>query len=173
MLGRVRRLIQFRQMSSMAMLNQQLVQVGRLLAGIVHEIRGPLAVICGSAELLLCTESPDTENLQWIDAILRNGPIDDNRLVVWKLAPSRRVLVASPDYLRRVGAPKSLEDLDGHRGVFYTNRGADDWRFIDAKGNAVVIRGQVAFRANNGTMVLDAAIALVMTSIAVSLLLGH
>ena len=52
-LGRVRRLIQFRQMSSMAMLNQQLVQVGRLLAGIVHEIRGPLAVIRGSAEVLL------------------------------------------------------------------------------------------------------------------------
>ena len=47
-LGRVRRLIQFRQMSSMAMLNQQLVQVGRLLAGIVHEIRGPLAVIRGT-----------------------------------------------------------------------------------------------------------------------------
>ena len=57
-LGRVRRLIQFRQMSSMAMLNQQLVQVGRLLAGIVHEIRGPLAVIRGSAELLLYTDSP-------------------------------------------------------------------------------------------------------------------
>ncbi len=55
-LGRVRRLIQFRQMSSMAMLNQQLIQVGRLLAGIVHEIRGPLAVIRGSAELLQMSE---------------------------------------------------------------------------------------------------------------------
>ena len=51
-LARVRRLIQFRQMSSVAMLNQQLVQVGRLLAGIVHEIRGPLAVIRGSAEVI-------------------------------------------------------------------------------------------------------------------------
>ena len=57
-LGRVRRLIQFRQMSSMAMLNQQLVQVGRLLAGIVHEIRGPLAVIRGSAEVLLYDRAP-------------------------------------------------------------------------------------------------------------------
>ena len=55
-LGRVRRLIQFRQMSSMAMLNQQLVQVGRLLAGIVHEIRGPLSVIRGSAEVLQLNE---------------------------------------------------------------------------------------------------------------------
>jgi signal transduction histidine kinase len=79
-IGRVRRLIQFRQMSSMAMLNQQLVQVGRLLAGIVHEIRGPLAVICGSAELLLYTESPDSENLQWIDAILRNAQLLQLRL---------------------------------------------------------------------------------------------
>jgi signal transduction histidine kinase len=79
-LGRVRRLIEFRQMSSMAMLNQQLVQVGRLLAGIVHEIRGPLAVICGSAELLLYTESPDSENLQWIDAILRNAQLLQLRL---------------------------------------------------------------------------------------------
>jgi signal transduction histidine kinase len=64
----------------MAMLNQQLVQVGRLLAGIVHEIRGPLAVICGSAELLLYTESPDSENLQWIDAILRNAQLLQLRL---------------------------------------------------------------------------------------------
>src|SRR5580704_13754043 len=65
-LGRVRRLIQFRQMSGLAMLNQQLVQVGRLLAGIVHEIRGPQAVIRGSAELLLYNCSPDSENHQWI-----------------------------------------------------------------------------------------------------------
>ena len=61
-LGRVRRLIQFRQMSSMAMLNQQLVQVGRLLAGIVHEIRGPLAVIRGSAEVLQLNAQPKGEN---------------------------------------------------------------------------------------------------------------
>src|SRR5271170_4678346 len=79
-LGRVRRLIQFRQMSSMAMLNQQLVQVGRLLAGIVHEIRGPLAVIRGSAELLLYTESADSEDQQWIDAIMRNTQLLQIRL---------------------------------------------------------------------------------------------
>jgi signal transduction histidine kinase len=79
-LGRVSRLIQFRQMSSLAMLDQQLVQVGRLLAGIVHEIRGPLAVIRGSAELLQYGISPDSENYQWIDAILRNSQLLQIRL---------------------------------------------------------------------------------------------
>jgi DNA-binding transcriptional LysR family regulator len=93
------------------------------------------------------------------DAVIRHGTIDDSRLVVWKLAPSRRLLVAAPDYLARAGTPRSLAALDGHRGVFYTNRGIADWRFIDAKGAAVTVRGSVAFRANNGTMVLDAALA--------------
>jgi signal transduction histidine kinase len=79
-LARVRRLIQFRQFSSMAMLNQQLVQVGRLLAGIVHEIRAPLAVIRAGAELLLLAEPPDSQNHQWIDAIVRNSQLLQFRL---------------------------------------------------------------------------------------------
>jgi signal transduction histidine kinase len=79
-LARVRRLIQFRQMSSVSMLNQQLVQVGRLLAGIVHEIRGPLAVIRGSAEVIQLSEETNVENRQWVEAILRNAQLLQLRL---------------------------------------------------------------------------------------------
>ncbi|WP_312359921.1 LysR family transcriptional regulator [Ensifer sp.] len=92
------------------------------------------------------------------DAIVRHGVIADSRLVVWKLAKSRRLLVASPDYLARHGTPASLADLDGHRGIFYTNRGATDWRFEGPTG-ATVVRGQMALRVNNGDMIRDAAIA--------------
>jgi signal transduction histidine kinase len=79
-LGRVRRLIEFRQMSSLAMLNEQLVQVGRLLAGIVHEIRSPLSVIRGCAELLRLSVPPQDENAQWVEAILRNSHLLQLRL---------------------------------------------------------------------------------------------
>jgi signal transduction histidine kinase len=78
-LGRVRRLIEFRQMAGLAMLNQQLTQVGRLLTGIVHEIRGPLSVIRGNAELLRM-EAREEEQTQWIDSIIRSTRILQVRL---------------------------------------------------------------------------------------------
>ncbi|MGE6784977.1 LysR substrate-binding domain-containing protein [Ensifer adhaerens] len=92
------------------------------------------------------------------DAIVRHGVIADSRLVVWKLARSRRLLVASPDYLDRHGTPASLADLEGHRGIFYTNRGAADWRFEGPSG-ATVVRAHLALGMNNGDMLHDAAVA--------------
>lgn len=92
------------------------------------------------------------------DAVIRHGPIADSRLVAWKLAPSCRLLTASPGYLERNGTPSSLAELDGHRGVFYTNRGVADWRFQTPEG-AVVLRARLALGINNGDMMRDAAIA--------------
>jgi signal transduction histidine kinase len=79
-LARVRRLIQFRQLATVAVLNEHLVQVGRLLAGIVHEIRGPLAVIRGSAELMRLHLGTDDLCLQFLDPILRNAQLLQVRL---------------------------------------------------------------------------------------------
>lgn len=92
------------------------------------------------------------------DAIIRHGPIADSRLIAWKLAPSRRLLVASAEYLERSGIPRTLQNLEGHRGIFYTNRGIADWRFQTA-GGAVIARAKLAMGMNNGDMIRDAAVA--------------
>ena len=92
------------------------------------------------------------------DAVVRHGPIADSRLMAWRLAPSRRVLVASPSYLASHGMPGSLAELDGHRGIFYINRGVADWRFAGVEG-ATQVRAQAALRVNNGDVMRDAAAA--------------
>jgi len=104
------------------------------------------------------------------DAVVRHGPLENSRLVAWQLAPSRRLLVASPDYLARAGTPTNLDQLREHRGIFYVNRGVADWRLLTAEGSEVV-RSAVALRVNNGDMMRDAAeaglgIALLPTFIA-------
>lgn len=98
------------------------------------------------------------------DAVIRHGPVADSRLTAWKLAPSRRVLCASPAYIAAHGAPATTEELAGHRGIFYTNRGVADWRFprpVSGAGSedAVVVHGRLGLGLNNGDMMRDAAIA--------------
>jgi DNA-binding transcriptional LysR family regulator len=92
------------------------------------------------------------------DAVIRHGRILDTRLVVKTLATSRRVLVASTDYLERRGTPTTLAELEGHAGIIYSNRGAADWRF-ERDARTVVVRAGHALRVNNGVVMRDAAVA--------------
>jgi len=92
------------------------------------------------------------------DAVVRNAPIEDERYVVKQLAPSRRLLVASYDYLDRNGTPKSLVDLEKHRAIIYGNRGIADWRFETSDG-AKILRPNNALHVNNCMVMRDAAVA--------------
>ena len=92
------------------------------------------------------------------DAVVRHGPVVDEHVVVKELAPSRRLMVAAPAYLEKFGTPRSLTDLEQHRGIVYLNRGAADWRFKAAR-QLVTVRPRTALRTNNGLVVRDAAAA--------------
>jgi two-component system, sensor histidine kinase and response regulator len=97
-LARVRRLVRYRQMATSSVLNEQLAQVGRLLAGIVHEIRGPLSVIRGNAELLGMSLPPgDTSLAEWLDPIIRGTQLLQVRLehlmAAVKSGPAKLLLV--------------------------------------------------------------------------------
>jgi signal transduction histidine kinase len=71
-LARVRRLVQFRKLATISVLNEQLAQVGRLVAGIVHEIRAPLTVIRGNAEMIALELDDDSPASGWVEPILRS-----------------------------------------------------------------------------------------------------
>jgi DNA-binding transcriptional LysR family regulator len=92
------------------------------------------------------------------DAVVRHGPVADERIIVKRLVASRRVLVASPAYCKRHGKPTSLQALEGHRGIIYSNRGAVDWRFRVGRKFATV-RPVAILRVNNGLLMRDAASA--------------
>ncbi len=79
-LARVQRLVRYRQLATVAALNEGLAQVGRLLAGIVHEIRGPLSVIRGNAEILKMQSDPNHASMARIDPIIRGCQLLQVRL---------------------------------------------------------------------------------------------
>jgi DNA-binding transcriptional LysR family regulator len=89
--------------------------------------------------------------------VVRHGEIRENWLVAIRLAPSRRVLVASPAYLEKRGMPGTLEELESHSAILYTNRNSD-WRFGKGVDRAIVTPRKV-LRVNNGLIMRDAALA--------------
>jgi DNA-binding transcriptional LysR family regulator len=65
-----------------------------------------------------------------LDVAVRIGPLADSALVVRRVGEVRRLLVASPAYLERRGAPARPQDLAEHETIFGTAvAGAVEWRF--------------------------------------------
>jgi DNA-binding transcriptional LysR family regulator len=91
------------------------------------------------------------------DLAVRIGNLQDSSLIARRIAPVRRVVLASPDYLTRRGRPEHPRDLSTHDVVVYANAGqAEQWRFrIGGKWEQV--RGHSRFRADNGELIRAAA----------------
>lgn len=93
------------------------------------------------------------------DMAVRIGRLRDSSLIARRLAPSRRVLVASPAYLDREGTPEVPEDLGSHRCLLYTNTpAAEQWQFR-VGGEVKSVRVSGVLRANNGDLLMAAAMA--------------
>jgi DNA-binding transcriptional LysR family regulator len=88
------------------------------------------------------------------DLAVRIGALKDSALIARRIAPVRKVPVASPDYLARKGVPHHPRDLAGHDILLYAN---ETWRFRIGK-EWEHVRGQPRLRADNGEMLRAAAI---------------
>lgn len=89
-----------------------------------------------------------------LDMALRYGDLPDSSLVARRLCANRRVLVASPGYLRQHGAPTHPGDLVQHRCLtfFLSGRRHVQWQFQRA-GRVLNIRVDGALSATDGSMV--------------------
>src|SRR5579859_8100943 len=92
------------------------------------------------------------------DLALRISAAGSTAHVARKLAVSRNVLCASPDYVRRRGAPEKPGDLAGHDCLTYAYN-ADEWRLLDEKGNLHQVKVSGPLHANNGDTVRAASLA--------------
>lgn len=95
------------------------------------------------------------------DLAIRIGALHDSRLVARKLAVNRRVLCASPDYLRRFGAPKTPEDLVKHECLMLvgSNGRQDIWRLHDGQGQLRTVRVNGRLESTLGEMLRDGVLA--------------
>jgi DNA-binding transcriptional LysR family regulator len=93
------------------------------------------------------------------DLAIRLGNLPDSSLMARRLAPVRRVLLASPGYLAEHGRPERPSDLTRHVALLYANAGpAEQWRFrVGNRWEHVRIAGRL--RADNGEMLREAACA--------------
>jgi len=92
------------------------------------------------------------------DLAIRIGRLPDSSLIARRLAPCRRVLVASPDYWNRMGRPAHPRELKDHEALIYDY--LDDphtWTFKDGeKDISVTVDGRL--HANNGEVLLQASL---------------
>jgi len=76
-----------------------------------------------------------------IDIAIRYGISSDSMLVAQRLAPGRRVLCASPDYIKQNGKPNSFKDLNNHSCITMVQirRPMTTWYFDTSEGEKSMV----------------------------------
>ena len=92
------------------------------------------------------------------DLAIRIGALPDSSLMAKKLGESAMLLIASPDYLGRMGTPQTVEDLAEHDLLHYSNLSSGNvWKLSGAHGDERQVRATGRLTLNNGDALLRAA----------------
>ena len=93
------------------------------------------------------------------DLTLRIAELKDSSLIASRITPIRRVLCASPDYLKHMGEPVHPKELQDHDCLHYGNLATgNDWHFNGPDGpEKVTIKGKLC--SNNAEILHQAALA--------------
>jgi len=79
---------------------------------------------------MAASESPTTIIEDGFDLAIHSGDLPNSALIARRFAQTMNVLVATPQYLSRHGAPESPDDLKRFRSVVFVERGSvQPWTF--------------------------------------------
>jgi DNA-binding transcriptional LysR family regulator len=94
-----------------------------------------------------------------IDVAIRNREFEsDSSITVRRLAQTKRVLAASPQYLQRHGTPRTPEELANHRMLIYNLANHPNELRLTRNGIETSIPIQGLLEANDGQIVRAAAL---------------
>jgi len=95
-----------------------------------------------------------------VDVALRLGPLTDSAMKLHGLGQSRRLLVASPDYLAARGRPAAPKDLLAHDGIRMSNiAGSDTLALRGPDGEHHVLPFGGRLRVDHGLAAREAVVA--------------
>lgn len=92
------------------------------------------------------------------DMAIRISRTGSTAHVARKLASSRNIMCASPDYLQRHGAPRTPAELPAHQCIGYSYSSTDEWIVYDAAGKPHPVKIPFIMRSNNGDTARAAAL---------------
>ena len=108
---------------------------------------------------LQLTDRPVNLPDEAIDVAIRFGEIPDSRMIAKKIAANRRLLVASPAYLRTAGEPTYPHDLTQHQCIVLRQNEAayGIWRLSHGKQtDTIKVHGRLS--TNDGEVALNWAL---------------
>jgi DNA-binding transcriptional LysR family regulator len=98
-----------------------------------------------------------------VDCVLRAGAVTDPSLVARRIAEVRRIVCASPTYLKRFGVPRHPSDLEDerHRVITYFNFSSDRLTYRLRRGDdeSYEVHPRVSISVNDSSTMLAAALA--------------
>jgi DNA-binding transcriptional LysR family regulator len=94
-----------------------------------------------------------------IDIAIRIATLTDSSLVGVKLADNKRLVVASPQYLKRHGTPTTLEQLADHNCLAFNNDGSQRGWSFRSQGKNLTLKVSGNLVCNDGEVLHDWALA--------------
>ena len=89
-----------------------------------------------------------------IDLAIRISQLKDSSLIARRLAPNRRYIAATPEYLKKNGTPNAVDDLKEHRLITWPpGNPLNDWHFlINGIERVLKVNGTIAINEGDGIL---------------------